>query len=382
VKKATTGTRAAMSTASWGIVAAAAVCAGFAAPHARRSRLALAIAIVGACMVLAGLIFGALGYGGCSRRGDCGALGGTLRTVLAAGVLVLPVLLLAAATSWVWRRVRPARARSARPIGFRERAMAVIGGLFLIISVGMIAAGSGQDRIAGVVCALFSLAVLAVPLSALLPETARGAPRLDRVEHDGVRAPAVVLDGSRGKLRLMRVAVALLAATGVLMAVAPEPFADFPGEETKVRVGGIVCAAVFGAVLVIGFFTRGRFRLALVPDGLRWEVGASPVFVAWDDVVGVSLMHLSGAEFLGIDVDRPEALKTTSTQRRIARFSRPIAGADVSITLEPFPVEPERLVDAIAAYADDPALRHEIGTERSLARLTGGAVEQPERVGA
>ena len=97
-----------MTTAAWGIVAVAAVCAGLAAPRVRRSRLALAIAAMGGCVVLAGVLFGALGYGGCSDRGDCGALGGTLRVVVITGTLVLPVLLLLAATSWLWRRVRPA----------------------------------------------------------------------------------------------------------------------------------------------------------------------------------------------------------------------------------------------------------------------------------
>jgi hypothetical protein len=92
----------------------------------------------------------------------------------------------------------------------------------------------------------------------------------------------------------------------------------------------------------------------------------------------VSVVHLSGPAFLGVDLVRPDALKTSSTQRRVARFSRPIAGADVSITLEPFPVEPELLADAVAAYMEDPGLRREIGTEQSLARLTSEGFEPGE----
>ena len=88
---------------------------------------------------------------------------------------------------------------------------------------------------------------------------------------------------------------------------------------------GIACAALFGSVLAIGLLTRGRFRVALVRDGLRWEVGASPAFVAWDDMAGVSLVSFSGTQLLGVDLARPDALKTTSAQRRIARFSRPLA---------------------------------------------------------
>jgi len=364
-----------MSTAAWAIVAAAALCVGFAAPRARRSRPALAIAVTGACIVLAGLVFGAAGYGGCSDRGDCGALGDALRAVLTAGVLVLPVLLLVAASSWVWRRVRPAGDRSSRPIRLRDGALAAVGGLSLLVSIAMLAGAGEQSRIASVICFLFSLALLSLPVSHLLPVM---PPRLDRVDVDGVAMPAVVVDGSRGKLRVMRGALVLFAAVGVLMAVAPGAIAD-PGEDGRARLIGIVCATVFGTVLVISLFTSGRFRLVLVQEGLRWEAGASPASVAWDDVAGVSLTSMSGTHFLGVDLVSPDALKTTSTQRRIARFSRPIAGADVSIALETFPVDPERLVDTIAAYADEPDLRREIGTERSLARLTSS--QQPAMAG-
>jgi hypothetical protein len=307
------GYRVAMTPTAWALLAAAAVCAGVVAPRARRSRPALAVAGTGAAVVLAGVVYAALGYGGCARRGDCGALGDALLTVIAVGLLVLPVLLLVAAAKWAWRQVRP----------------------------GM----------------------------------ARGGPRLGRVDHDYTPALALAVDGSRAKLHLMRAGVALFAATSVLMALAPEPFADYPGEEQKVRLVSIACAALFGAVLLIGFFTmRHRFRLALLRDGLRWEAGASPAFVAWDDLAGASLIDIHGTKFLGVDVSGPDALKTTRAQRRIARFSRPIAGADASIALEPFPVDPERLVAAIAAYAQEPALRHEIGTAQSLARLTGGTL--------
>ena len=68
----------------------------------------------------------------------------------------------------------------------RDRALAVFGAISLIVSIGILAGAGDASPIAGVICVLFSLAVLAVPVSALLPVMAGAAPRLGRVDVDGV----------------------------------------------------------------------------------------------------------------------------------------------------------------------------------------------------
>src|SRR3954469_19250093 len=82
---------------------------------ARRSKLALALALMATTVAGLGLAFGALGYGGCAQRGDCGTLGGALRTVLVVAIMVLALLLLFALARVLWRRLVPRRAGSGRP---------------------------------------------------------------------------------------------------------------------------------------------------------------------------------------------------------------------------------------------------------------------------
>src|SRR4051812_49610223 len=94
-----------MTTPAWVLVVIAAVAAAGAVRFARTSRIALAIAVTGAVVAVLGPVYFALGYKGCSHRADCGVLADVLRTAIALGIVVLPVLLVAAALAWLWRRI-------------------------------------------------------------------------------------------------------------------------------------------------------------------------------------------------------------------------------------------------------------------------------------
>src|SRR5215210_5439452 len=76
------------------LIALAALVGPLAWRFARRSKLALAIALMATTVAGLGLAFGALGYGGCGQRGDCETVGGALRTVLTVAIMLLALLLL------------------------------------------------------------------------------------------------------------------------------------------------------------------------------------------------------------------------------------------------------------------------------------------------
>src|SRR3954469_23940771 len=103
-----------MKPQAWTVIALAAIVGPVAWRLARRSRLAVAIALVATTVAGLGVTFGALGYGGCAQRGDCGTVGGALRTVLALAIMLLAALLVFALARALWRRLAP-RARVDAP---------------------------------------------------------------------------------------------------------------------------------------------------------------------------------------------------------------------------------------------------------------------------
>src|SRR3982750_182891 len=62
----------------------------------------------------------------------------------------------------------------------------------------------GPDRMGGLPMVLFGLVLSFAPLSGRLAAHSGVAPLLDRVEHDGVVQPALVIPGQAIKLRLLR----------------------------------------------------------------------------------------------------------------------------------------------------------------------------------
>src|SRR4051812_50211339 len=104
-----------MKPQAWAVIAFAALVAPVAWRFARRSKLALTIALVATTLAGLGLAYGALGYGGCAQRGDCGIVGGTLRTVLIVAIMLLAPLLVFALARALWRRPGARPARPGRP---------------------------------------------------------------------------------------------------------------------------------------------------------------------------------------------------------------------------------------------------------------------------
>ena len=371
-----------MKPAAWIVVAVAAMVAAVAWRFARRSKLALAIAVVSTSLAAFGLAFAAGGWGGCKARGDCGPVGGTLRTVLGIETLLLPVLLVAAGVLALWRRFVPKRrprgeGRDGRRARMRPRdvGLALGGVVFLLLSLLYLVTARGQERIAAVTVLLFSVAILLVPIAGVV--AARSGPRPRPARVDG--GPALVVEGSNAKMHLMRLACLCFAGMGLLMAIWPHALASTRHSPGAVQVVGIVCAVFFGLVGIPAMLiARGPLAIELLPGGLRWRVGAKPSFVKWDAITGVHAFSIRNSWFLGIDGD----VEIPRAQRWLAGANRAIARADASISLEAFPVEPERLAEVVAMCAQDEARRREIGTEASLRWFEDGVPAPPEPVPA
>lgn len=370
-----------MKPSAWAVIAVAAMVAAVAWRFARRSKVALAIALVATTLAGCGLAFAAGGWGGCSGRGDCGSVGGTLRTILIVETLLLPLLLLFAGARALWRRIVPEREpRGSRPhvrgdaqrMRLRDVGLALGGAVFGLVGLALLVTGHGQDRISGLAIVLFAVAILLVPLSGRLAARSNLRPRLESVEHDGVAQRALVIPGSRTKLHLMVLASLCFGAMGVLMAIWPDALESTRWSPGAVRIGGIACAAFFGgAGLVRLLIPRGPVRIELLSGGLRWQLGSAPSFATWDAINGVRVYEIHNSWFVGLEAD-PAGLHIPPKQRWLVRANRAFVGDDASVSLEPFPVEPEQLAEVIAACAMNEDRRREIGTDASLAWLRDG----------
>src|SRR5918999_3609025 len=188
----------------------------------RPSWLTLLIALDLGALVFAGIAFATLGPPGCRDRGDCGGGDDLLLTVIGLTALALPLLLAGALIRCAIRRLAPRRRRRLR---LRDHLLAWTGGLSVLIRVLGLIFGLGGGRLPGLMVLLFGLALLVVPLAGLLPEGA-GAPVLERVRHGGTLWPALVLHAVAWRARMLQSGIALLAGTGVLIALYPEALAD------------------------------------------------------------------------------------------------------------------------------------------------------------
>jgi hypothetical protein len=240
----------------------------------------------------------------------------------------------------------------------RDLFFALSGLAALVAAVAVLAFGRPQDRASSVPVLCFALALLVVSLSGRLAARAGLQPQLERLEHDGALTPALVIPGSAVKLKMMRWASLCFAAAGVGLVLADGAV-----------VIGVLTVVVFGAFAVLGGRRANRpWRIALLPGGLRWELGSAPAYVAWDDLTRVGTYSLNRTYFLGLDT-RPGAIRMPPRRRWLTRADRAISGWDAAVTLEAFPVEPAQLAEAVSACAAEPERRSEIGTERSLAWL-------------
>jgi hypothetical protein len=254
--------------------------------------------------------------------------------------------------AWVRRR-SPWTAELSR----RDSMLAVCGCLVIAFGAVMIATGAGS-RLGGVAVALFGGACTVVPLSTVLARRSGAAPYLDRLEHEGVLVPALVIAASPVKLRMLRLGIACFFGASLILLLAPGSMAGASTDAGEAEFVGWIGTIVFGAAGLISLFTARRpQRVVLLPAGVRWQLGLRPKFAAWEDIEEVGTFEIRGAEFLGLDV------------RGRARRS--------SIGIEAFPVDADRLARVIAGCCESPDRRRAIGTQESLEwlvpRAAGGS---------
>jgi hypothetical protein len=365
-----------MTAVAWVLVGVAALVAAAAARPARRSRLALAIAVAGTTVTLCAVIYAALGYGGCSDRGDCGAIGGLLRTVIVLGLLGLPVLLVISALAWGWNRIP--RHRRIPALSRRDGMLAACGVFLIGIGLAM-AATRSNGPLGGIAVMLFGGACVVVPLSTVLARRAAGAPCLGHVEQDGALLPALIVPASTVKVRLLGLGIGCFLGASLILWLAPSSLAGEGSDPGKAEFAGLFGTVVFGLAALISLATwHRRRRVALLPSGLRWEMGGRPNFAAWEDIEDVGTFALRGTRFLTIDVREGTASRSLG-QRAMAAANRAVSRTDASIGLDILPVDGDRLVETIARCCDSPARRRAIGTPESLEWLGSRAGDGSRR---
>jgi hypothetical protein len=310
-----------MTAVAWVLVGVAALVAAAAARPARRSRLALAIAVAGTTVTLCAVIYAALGYGGCSDRGDCGAIGGLLRTVIVLGLLGLPVLLVISALAWGWNRIP--RHRRIPALSRRDGMLAACGVFLIGIGLAM-AATRSNGPLGGIAVMLFGGACVVVPLSTVLARRAAGAPCLGHVEQDGALLPALIVPASTVKVRLLGLGIGCFLGASLILWLAPSSLAGEGSDPGKAEFAGLFGTVVFGLAALISLATwHRRRRVALLPSGLRWEMGGRPNFAAWEDIEDVGTFALRGTRFLTIDVREGTASGAHSGSGRWRRRTGP-----------------------------------------------------------
>lgn len=242
-----------------------------------------------------------------------------------------------------------------------------------LLSIGLIAFGESAARLSGIALLLFSSVGLLVPVSGRLAARSGIGPELGRVEHEGTPQPALVIPGSAVKLHLMRLGMACFAALGLLAAIWPRALLSHASSVAEVRTWGIACAVVFGGLLLLRqLYARGRYRIALLSSGLRWELGDGPFYVVWDDIIGARAYTIQSAWRLAVDA-RPGSRRDPPRLPWPARLERALSRSGSSIPLEEFPVDPQRLAALVTACATEPEKRQGVASERNLAWLTGQA---------
>lgn len=142
---------------------------------------------------------------------------------------------------------------------------------------------------------------------------------------------------------------------------------------TVLGVGSGVLWLYAGAAFVRRRSTRSR--VLLTASGFVFEHPVSSLGVRWADVEGLSLFTQGKHEFVGIDAPQEAVVQRTGS-RVLMRLNRAVSGAAISVPALGLAADPERLLDALDAYIEDPTPLRDPERERPalLARLDATAV--------
>jgi hypothetical protein len=241
-----------------------------------------------------------------------------LAAIFVIGGLALLVLLAVLGVRWVSSR------GGALPLAGRDLWFAV-GAIFLLpFAIGF----AFSEPLTSLALFASVVVLLAMPVGSRIG----GAGGRTRVKVSG---RSLVIDGLAGKVWAGRLMITVAGVGGLVW---------FIVGTTAERWAGLAMTVCFGIALVAHAINGlGRYRIVIDQDGLRWQAGTKVRATAWDELDDVHAYDIQHTWFLSLP------------------------GPD--LPLESFPVQAEPLADALRAWAADPDLRAELGTEAARRRL-------------
>ena len=244
----------------------------------------------------------------------------------------------------------------------RDAAVALAFVVLTATSLALVVGGEGAERMLGVACLLLfgvgGLASFALHLSSRRP---RG-PRVELVRWRGGHESALVFPQARGQGAIAVVGAAAITAAGVLLAGFAGEISAEPGRRMLGLVAGVLCAAVFCAMLVLGVLALARepAHVALLREGILVRGIATSSFVPWDAVEAVDIVDIHDTPLVGLVAD-PAAIEVSGRAGALMAAGRRVTGFE--LVYGGLGVPAEALAREIRRCVEDPAARARIGTE-------------------
>ena len=125
------------------------------------------------------------------------------------------------------------------------------------------------------------------------------------------------------------------------------------GEAAALFWGGLLTVLAL-YLTVAQMRSRGtRQRVVLTQSGVGFEHPVSSMAVRWADIEGIGLYVHNDVVNIGIEA-QPQAVVQRTGSRMLAKLSRGLSGAALSIPMPGLQADPDRLLEALNAYASDP----------------------------
>lgn len=248
------------------------------------------------------------------------------------------------------------------PKGFGNAALIALYVLFTLAGLGMIAAGEGAERMAGVA----SVLLFGVGGGAYVMSKRRNpavAVRAETITWDKRPVRALVLPVRRAKWLPMLVGQLGMGTALVLMGVYAETFATAsrgPGFIRFVGYGGGAFFLFIAAVTLLNL-RSGPPRLALFSEGVAMIGGMAASYIPWEAVANVGRFDMAlrdmGQRFAGIRATDPSQVRRSASSKAVTVGSRSMLGWDLTYPESMFDLTADELVLLLGSLWQRPELR-------------------------